>query len=134
MRHSCSIRLTSDKLVKEWVQQIDTGSWELNPSEGPFHPYDFTNCGVYVSWILRQWVLEKVIRAGSVVDALQFRRDSLALLRNAPRMPGLPEEGESEIASDSSAIHGTRPTALNTSKQLTVFRNLGRRIPYSEGM
>ncbi|KAF2478445.1 hypothetical protein BDY17DRAFT_91236 [Neohortaea acidophila] len=94
-------------IVKDWLSAFDRGSWTLRHAEGPYHPRDTTNCGVYVSWVLRQWTKESRIAPGQDVDALNFRDDALTLLRNAPRARGLPAAGEEDSASTSSSVEAT---------------------------
>lgn len=71
---------------------------------------DDQNCGVYVSWVLRAWVQGFQACAESLVHPLEFRRDILRLMQDAPTTPALPAESECEVCSESSAPGTNNPS------------------------
>ncbi|KAK1040438.1 hypothetical protein LTR74_018692 [Friedmanniomyces endolithicus] len=52
------------------------------------------NCGVYVGWVLREWMHGRPGDAEGFPGHLEFRVEMLQLLRGAFRTPGLPSVGD----------------------------------------
>ncbi|KAK0949603.1 hypothetical protein LTS01_025782, partial [Friedmanniomyces endolithicus] len=55
---------------------------------------DVRNCGVYVAWVLREWMHGRPGDAEGFPGHLEFRIEMLRLLRGAFRTPGLPGVGD----------------------------------------
>ncbi|KAK0822588.1 hypothetical protein LTR03_018106, partial [Friedmanniomyces endolithicus] len=55
---------------------------------------DVRNCGVYVAWVLREWMHGRPGDAEEFPGHLEFRIEMLQLLQGAFRTPGLPSVGD----------------------------------------
>lgn len=91
----------------------------LGPSQAK---NDNKNCGVYVAWVLRQWLRGEEQRAGALLDPLAFMWDVARMLRESPRVDSMPDVGEGEICSDTPSP-GTSSKNDMASMLLTPHRN-----------
>ncbi|TKA25935.1 hypothetical protein B0A54_17419 [Friedmanniomyces endolithicus] len=86
--------------VECWTQHLigtsrPTRRWRLEHVHGPRQAADdMRNCGVYVAWVLREWMHGRPGDAGGFPGHLEFRVEMLQLLRGAFRTPGLPSVGD----------------------------------------
>lgn len=75
--------------IEAWTkyQSKSATPWTFEPFRGPLqHALDSENCGVYVSWVLRQWIQGAEDDAKTQIDPLDFKLDILKLLRESPRV------------------------------------------------
>ncbi|KAK0361994.1 hypothetical protein LTR94_021232, partial [Friedmanniomyces endolithicus] len=86
--------------VECWTQHLirtsrPTRRWRLEHVHGPRQAADdVRNCGVYVAWVLREWMHGRPGDAEGFPGHLEFRIEMLRLLRGAFRTPGLPGVGD----------------------------------------
>ncbi|KAK0259346.1 hypothetical protein LTR35_018111, partial [Friedmanniomyces endolithicus] len=86
--------------VECWTQHLigtshPTRRWRLEHVHGPRQAADdVRNCGVYVAWVLREWMHGRPGDAEEFRGHLEFRIEMLQLLQGAFRTPGLPSVGD----------------------------------------
>ena len=60
--------------------------WELGELQGPRQKSNnYSNCGVYVSWVLGALIRGIYVSEESVMNLLRFRKEILHMLRDAPQ-------------------------------------------------
>ncbi|KAK1807967.1 hypothetical protein LTR12_017678 [Friedmanniomyces endolithicus] len=104
--------------VECWTQHLigtsrPTRRWRLEHVHGPRQAADDArNCGVYVAWVLREWIHGRPGDAEGFPGHLEFRIEMLQLLRGAFRTPGLPGVGDVLGSPSTKGSEGDGPADL----------------------